>query len=706
MHDSSYNNMKAISYVFPNKLISTNKYSNINTNYIDNLNTKNRDVFEYSNNKLKPMYNSISSPVYIEQAYNNPNIIKTPISKNCHNIGFQKNSNCLNSFPCLSTNSKKIENMNTGKNNNNKYVVKRVYKTPCYLHNRQVIVPNSYENIYSETATIPQNCEQSIYSKQFAKLNSYENIPNLNHQNNENEMKYIHEPFKKRVVKENIRGTTRKNKLNELIMVKDEQIKELEKNIEKEKSLDELDSTLENHKLKEKLLDQKIKYEEALKHLKKVEDEKRTLKTSLNARDKVLTKLENEINSVDHENDFLLKVKENTNLNDIHNVFKYLHSDANEIMKKNLKKTKGTKYLDEDELDKKNYRMFKSKMGEDIFSENEDISDNEKNVYKKKEKISKNNILDKNDVYLLKSTVVELEKEIHDLKEENKNVNFKYENTFKTLSELRKDTLEYMESIVSRDMRIAYMESMLQKCEKDLSKLREHFKNQQLIYGEKIDKLNSEIKILEQQSSHLQSMIQEKDAQIVLLKSEIVRTETLIKQYEERNKELQAELRLMCNNLENVIEASNKKDLFMNELEQQIRENEVHRQHAYLKEVAKNRKIHTDMKFKEILYDNSAKHKIDELHHLKKELYLNKIQIQKAKDAFEVLKRAPKAECLITDNIDCDYSTVNNLSEFKNEKNLENVTNEAKLTTDIYTEYKNMNHLPKKKNKTKSDIYV
>ncbi|CRH02437.1 conserved Plasmodium protein, unknown function [Plasmodium relictum] len=702
MHESIYkiNNMKATSYVFPNSLISPNKYNTINANYTDNLNTKNRDAYEYSNDKLKPMYNSISSPVYNEHAYNNPNIIKpTTISKNCHNNGFQKNSNCLSSLPCLSANCKKIENISTGKNNN-KYIVKQVYNPPCYLYNRQFILPNNCENIHNDTSVVPQNCEQSTYNKHFAKLNSYEHIPNVSLQNNENEMRYIHEPFKKRVTKENIYEMTRKTKLNELIKTKDDQIKELEKNIEKEKSLNELDSTLENQKLKERLLDQKIKYEEALKHLKKVEDEKRTLKTSLNARDKVLTKLENEIGLVDNENNFLLKVKENTNLNEIHNVFKYLHGDANEVMMKNLKKNKEIEYSDEDELEKKNYRLYKSKMGKDIFTENEDILNGEKNIYnnkKKEKKITKTNILDKNDVYLLKSTVVELEKEIHDLKEENKNVNFKYENTFKTLSELRKDTLEYMESIVSRDMRIAYMESMLQKCEKDLSKLREHFKKQQLIYGEKIDKLTSEIKILEKQSSHLQSMIQEKDAQIVLLKSEIVRTETLIKQYEERNKELQAELRLMCNNLENVIEASNKKDLFMNELEQQIRENEVHRQHAYLKEVAKNRKIHTDMKFKEILYDKSAKKKIDELHSLQKELYLNKIQIQKAKDAFEVLRREPKAECLIQDNIDCDYSTVNNLSEFKNEKNSESMIDDTKILTEIYPEYKNTNKLPKRK---------
>lgn len=631
--------------------------------------------------------NGYKEKMYVEPFYAPPVMRNsgTPISKKTYLTNdastCSKNPHCLGSaFPCFAgSNIKTTTNTNGIRTAQKGYAVNNRNNTYFNEPPRRTFYRGSHEQLFPPPPTTKQVYEsrgdligRGVCNR---KINSYEQlqIPDEFQQHrNEKRMSFACERYQAtppvnnlplrndlhEMNKQTLKDPMNHESLSQLIQMKDQQIKELERSIGKDTAVNDLSEAYENNKLKEKLLDQKIKYEEMLKHVKKLEHEKRNLKKNLTVRDKVLTKLEDEIADVDHENDFLLKVKDKGDLNEIHNVFKFLHGDAQKTMKRTLKKGPIFNSDVDSEMEMKQYK-YKGKMEEEnsIVTNEEDEDDY---VYKKKSqrKPSKKSVLDKNDVYMLKNTVVALEKEIRDLKEENKNVNFKYENTFKTLSELRKDTLEYMESIVSRDMRIAYMETTLQKCEKDLFKLREHFKKTKRCYEEKIDQLTSEIKVLEKQSSHLQEMIQEKDAQIVLLKNEIVRNETLIKQYEQRNRELQSELKVMCSNLENVIEASNKKDLFMNELEKQLRENEVTRQHAYLKEVAKNRKVHTDLKFKEILYDKSAMTKMDELHQLKQELFLNNIHVQKAKDAFEVLRRAPKKECLLPPSkIDYSYHT-------------------------------------------------
>lgn len=682
MYESGYNDgvVPRHSYVVSNSMLNP-KYT-ISSKYIGT--GMMPELNEYSNcgkprvgvHHKDPCHVNLSNPynekMYAEPFYSPPLIRNSgaPISKNAYLTndpsGCSKNSNCLGStFPCLSGNTKVTGN-NGMRSNPKGYVTTSRNNTYLYEPPRRAFFRGSQEQLFPVQPT-KQSYEprgdqvgRVVCNR---KINSYEHFQNPNkfqEHRNEKRMSFVCDPFHSTKPLGNVQRNdplesnqqTLKHPMNheslsQLIKMKDQQIKELEQSIGKNNTLNDLSEAYENNKLKERLLDQKIKYEEMLKHVKKLEHEKRNLKKNLTVRDKVLTKLEDEIGDVDHENDFLLKVKEKGDLNEIHNVFKFLHGDAQETMKRSLKRG-GIKSSDIDsEMETKQFK-YKGKIDEvNSIATNEEDEDDY--VYKKKSqrKSSKKSVLDKNDVFMLKNTVVALEKEIRDLKEENKNVNFKYENTFKTLSELRKDTLEYMESIVSRDMRIAYMETTLQKCEKDLLKLKEHFKKTKRCYEEKIDQLTSEIKVLEKQSSHLQEMIQEKDAQIVLLKNEIVRNETLIKQYEQRNRELQSELKVMCSNLENVIEASNKKDLFMNELEKQLRENEVTRQHAYLKEVAKNRKVHTDLKFKEILYDKSAMNKMDELHQLKQELFLNNMHVQKARDAFEVLRRAPKKECLI-----------------------------------------------------------
>ncbi|VWU51353.1 conserved protein, unknown function, partial [Hepatocystis sp. ex Piliocolobus tephrosceles] len=436
-------------------------------------------------------------------------------------------------------------------------------------------------------------------------------------------------------------------------------------------------------------------------------------------RNKVLSKLENEIGLIDNENDYLRNIKTNHSLSDMHDVFKYLHKEkdkgkielnTNEKKKQNQFQNRNDNRDNNSNNINKISQLDKQKndlnclYGESFYDESnltnndEEISDDttDRNNKKKKKKNSKaiKTNLDTNDIYSLKSIIVKLEKELEELKEDNKNINFKYENTFKTLSELRKDTLEYMESIVSRDMRIGYMESMLQKSEKDLSKLKKLYKNEQTINKEMVDKLISDVNILKKQSNYLQSIIQEKDAQNVLLKSDIVRNEVLISQFEARNKELQSELKLMCTNLENVIDVSNKKDIFMNELEKQIRENEVNRQNAYLIEVANNRKAHTNMQFKEMLYEKTAQNDFNALHNLKKELYLNNIHMEKAKHAFEILKNAPKADItmiktnknkkLDANDVQCYNNITHNFSDDNNhDNNFENNTINEENPTDV-----------------------
>ncbi|SBS98078.1 conserved Plasmodium protein, unknown function [Plasmodium ovale curtisi] len=724
-------NMKEPSFTFlPHKLIPTSKYNDVSvsTSVVDaNVKRNNGAIYEYCNSKFPPTFaTSMSSPtpVYSEKVIYTPSVIKSSSVVPTYNLsgGNQRKMSCLNSFPCLSGNSKASDKMNARNFHvNNKNIEKRSNNIiPYFFNGKPITTPDGFERMCNDTTVIPVTFDSPVYGgKYYIHPDSREIVTKLgrSHVGNKQvgekdtgerqretdgkgKLNYA-EPFKKRVLKEKPLEKVGKNKVNELIREKDEEIKELEKTIKREKLQNEVEySDLDNNKLREKLLDQKIKYEETLKHLKKVESEKRTLKSSLHVRDKVLAKLENEIGSVDDENNFLRKVREN-GIKDFHGAFMYLH-DREEVANKG---TEGNCRSGDSEEDKGkedvSWYKTRSTSGDIIPLSSDVLETSDMKCEKKENNCVQKTKADKKDMYSLKSTIVELEKEIHDLREDNKNVHFKYENTFQALSELRKDTLEYMESIVSRDMRIGYMESMLQKCERDLTKVREQFKKEQIKYREKIDKFQSEMTILEKQSSHLQSMIHEKDSQIVLLKSEIVRNEILVKQYEERNKELQNELKLMCNNLENVIDASNKKDLFMNELEKQIRENEVHRQNAYLKEVAKNRKIHANMKFKEILYDKSAKHQVDELHNLKKELYLNKIQMQKAKDAFEVLKNAPKTDSITVFKGDVsaeyDKSTVHNSYEYKNEKSLANTTFEAKVSTDAGTACKPKNLLAKKK---------
>ncbi|GAB68851.1 hypothetical protein PCYB_142790 [Plasmodium cynomolgi strain B] len=756
--------MRSPSFIMPHNLIPSRKYHEIKAQNEEKEKLSKRDVYEYQ----KVTYN--------------PNVVNpSPAIPNygAHGGNARKVS-CMNSFPCLNGHTRGCNEMNNGTTNGthnssifthpnvstyttgysatptNKRFIKKVSKVPCLFNTKPAFMQDSCEKVYSDISGVPIHLDSPMNgSKGYVQLSRHDEMAvyNINEKKKNKDLEVMGklnhvEPFKKRVTKEKVPEPIIKNKINELIKEKDEQIKELEIEIQNEKRKSEMVrsegaendreySNVENRKLKEKLLDQKIKYEETLKHLKRVEIERRSLKSSLNVRDKVLTKLENEIGSVDNENDYLLRLKENTSLSDVHNLFKILQGRDKEVEEERYHKCAGTNNEKGKRLNKANesnesnervdpyersdtygvnetgegkhkedeFSWYKSKSTceEGLPPLEEDVSKENRSSYKKGKKVSKFSqpSFDNNDMYTLKSTIVELEKEVYELKEENKNVNFKYENTFQALSELRKDTLEYMESIVSRDMRIAYMESMLQKSEKDLSKLKELLKKQQLLYREKVDKCTSEIIILEKQSSHLQSMIQEKDSEIVLLKNEIIRNEMLVKQYEERNKELQNELRLMCNNLENVIDASNKKDLFMVELEKQIRENEVHRQNAYLKEVAKNRKVHANMKFKEMMYDKSAKHQVDELHSLKKELYLNKIQMQKARDAFEVLKKVPKADSLCRSKQDFsqdnDSITVHNFSEDKNDKDGGNTTFEAKVSSESGPAYKAKNSVVKKK---------
>ncbi|ANQ10056.1 Uncharacterized protein PCOAH_00039080 [Plasmodium coatneyi] len=769
-------------FMTPHNLIPSSKYHEIRAQNEEKAKLSNRDVYEYRSSKVGPMYATTTfkshPPIYTEKVTYNPNVgsQSTAIANYGAHGGNAPKVNCMNSFPCLKGHTMGCNEMNNGTKNGihnsgiftnptvsgyttgynapptNKRIIRKVSKVPCLFNTKPVFMQDSCEKVYSDVGGVPILFDSPVHgSKGYVQLSTHDEMQlyNINEKkkNKDPELmgKINHvEPFKKRVTKEKLPEPIIKNKINELIKEKDEQIKELENEIQNEKRKSEMIrpdgeqndreySNVENRKLKEKLLDQKIKYEETLKHLKRVEIERRSLKSSLNVRDKVLNKLENEIGSVDNENDFLLRLKENTSLSDVHNLFKFLQGRGKEVEEDKYQKcagknnqkglnkanerrnnivdpyerndTYGVKEAEEGKHKEDEFSWYKTKSTceEGLLTLEEDDSKENRNSYKKGKKVSKFSqpSFDNNDMYTLKSTIVELEKEVYELKEENKNVNFKYENTFQALSELRKDTLEYMESIVSRDMRIAYMESMLQKSEKDLTKLKELLRKQQLLYTEKVDKCTSEIGILEKQSSHLQSMIQEKDSEIVLLKNEIIRNEILVKQYEERNKELQNELRLMCNNLENVIDASNKKDLFMVELEKQIRENEVHRQNAYLMEVAKNRKVHANMKFKEMMYDKSAKHQVDELHSLKKELYLNKIQMQKARDAFEVLKKVPKAESLSRSKQDFsqdnDSSTVHNFSEDKNDRDGGNTTFEAKVSSEARLAYKAKHSVGKKK---------
>ncbi|KMZ90544.1 hypothetical protein PVMG_03393 [Plasmodium vivax Mauritania I] len=776
--------MSSPSFAMPHNLIPSSKYHEIRAQNEEKAKLSNRDVYEYRSSKVNPMYATSTTfkshpPIYTEKVTYNPSVVNPSLAIPNYGAhgGSARKVSCMNSFPCLNGHTRGCIEMNNGTTNGtqnsgifthpsvssyttgynaapaNKRFVKKVSKVPCLFSTKQAFTQDSCEKVYGDLSGIPFHFDSPVHgSKGYVQLNRHDDIPiyNINEKKKNQDVEVMAkmnpvEPFKKRITKEKLPEPFIKNKMNELIKEKDEQIKELEKEIQNEKRKSEMVkadgvendkeySNVENRHLKEKLLDQKIKYEETLKHLKKVETERRSLKSSLNVRDKVLTKLENEIGSVDNENDFLLRLKENTSLSDVHNLFKFLQSRGGEAEEErrnhkyagpNNEKGKGLHKANErndrvdpfersdtygvnetgegkHKEDEFSWYKTKSTCEEGLLPLDDDASNENRSVYKKGKKVPKFSqpSFDNNDMYTLKSTIVELEKEVYELKEENKNVNFKYENTFQALSELRKDTLEYMESIVSRDMRIAYMESMLQKSEKDLAKLKEHLKKQQLLYREKIDKGTSEITILEKQSSHLQSMIKEKDSEIVLLKNEIIRNEMLVKQYEERNKELQNELRLMCNNLENVIDASNKKDLFMVEMEKQIRENEVHRQNAYLKEVAKNRKDHANMKFKEMMYDKSVKHQVDELHSLKKELYLNKIQMQKARDAFEVLKKVPKAESLCKGKQNFsqdDTNTVHNFSGDKNDPDGGNTTFEAKVSSEAGPAYKAKPSVVKKK---------
>ncbi|CDU20542.1 hypothetical protein YYC_01332 [Plasmodium yoelii 17X] len=698
--------MKNTSFGFlPNKVVMSRKPIDIYPNISDSDKLNNVNTNEYSYKMVPHAYKrTISSfPMFDDNnLVYNPNIVNIKQMRPPHNnsnfhyplVYGQKKNNCLNSCSCMKKSNSNICNKindEHNKNNEQKHINDFI---PILFNNKKILVSNVFDNAHNKDPVSNLEASNSNYNFKhnlFTHPGGYVSIDHKNrsrssndsaphdNKNNNNDGKnnygnimygkggnIINPPnigiFKKKIIKDKAHEPPKSPQINDLINQKDLEIKDLEIKIEKEKLEHEIkDTVLDNNKLKEKLLDQKIKYEETLKHLKKVESEKRTLKSNLNVRDKVLEKLEKEIGSVDNENELLLKIKENSNLSDIHKVFKLLHDKENGEKNHNIKSISyaddTTKNIINDMENDRNSKKNESSKGDKKMeefrwyktistfdgadTENYDIDMNDK-----KEEINEKNDPIKNDTNFLKATIIKMDKEIHKLKEENKNVNFKYQNTFEALTELRKDTLEYMESIVSRDMRIGYMESMLQKCEKDLEKLKDNFKKEETNNREKIAKLKSEIKILENQSSHLRHMIQEKDSEIVLLKNEIVRNDILLKQYEERNKELQSELRLMCNNLENVIDASNKKDIFMDQLERQIRENEIHRQNAYLKEVAKNRKIHANMKFKEILFDKSTKTQVDEFRNLKKELYLNKIQIEKAKEAFGMLKISSNRESM------------------------------------------------------------
>ncbi|KAL8429144.1 hypothetical protein ACSSS7_006771 [Eimeria intestinalis] len=163
--------------------------------------------------------------------------------------------------------------------------------------------------------------------------------------------------------------------------------------------------------------------------------------------------------------------------------------------------------------------------------------------------------------------------------------------TFEKLTDKRKEAAELLELVAQRDMRIARMEAVLNQKTKEFEVALKRLKERLSRETKKREEAEQECLVALEQCNAFKATLASRDSKILMLESEVVRKDTLLRQLEEKVHVLSSDLNSTHAQLQQLLAATAAKDAYMQELEAQLRKNDVERQTAYLTEVSKSRKL-------------------------------------------------------------------------------------------------------------------
>ncbi|PFH38738.1 hypothetical protein BESB_010800 [Besnoitia besnoiti] len=234
----------------------------------------------------------------------------------------------------------------------------------------------------------------------------------------------------------------------------------------------------------------------------------------------------------------------------------------------------------------------------------------------------------------LREKISLLEAELAALKEEKDRRELLLDETFRKLTDKRREAAGLLEMVSQRDMKIARVETFLQQRNRDYEQLQAQSRAALEAERERLEKSAEEIKVLEEQQAGLKNVVAARDEKVLCLQNEVVRRDAIIKQLEQRVKVVSQDLEQNANHLQQLLRASAAKDAYLYELEAQLRQNEVERQASYLAEVSRTRRLALETRMKEEACRAALNEKDEALAHAQHELSRNTQTLQQIRHAF------------------------------------------------------------------------
>ncbi|KEP59882.1 UNVERIFIED_CONTAM: hypothetical protein HHA_230340 [Hammondia hammondi] len=250
----------------------------------------------------------------------------------------------------------------------------------------------------------------------------------------------------------------------------------------------------------------------------------------------------------------------------------------------------------------------------------------------------------------LREKIKQLNAQVAALKEEKSRRELLLEETFRKLTDKRKEAAGLLEMVSQRDMKLARVETFLQQRNRDYDQLQEQARASLKAETERAEKGEEEIKILEEQQNALKNIVASRDEKVTCLQNEVVRRDARIKQLDERLALLSQDLEQTSSHLQQLLRASAAKDAYLYELESQLRRNEVERQASYLAEVSRTRRLALETRLKEEECRVALNDKDEALTSAQHELSRNALTLQQLRQAFATVEATdacyrPAAAC-------------------------------------------------------------
>ncbi|KAK1443649.1 hypothetical protein BgAZ_205250 [Babesia gibsoni] len=209
-----------------------------------------------------------------------------------------------------------------------------------------------------------------------------------------------------------------------------------------------------------------------------------------------------------------------------------------------------------------------------------------------------------------------LEGEIEKLREDNRLLEKKYNETFEALDNVRQSALEASERALSREFRIAFLEKALHGCEASLNEVQEQLKEQNKRSHQEKKDMQKEVSIIQSQVENLNNLVRDKDSHILRLVNENARVKNQLNDITQRKSELLKQLKDMCEKLNTVVWETNQREKMLNNLESELKKREIERQSAFLSEVTRSKRLLVNIKVKENMLNQvitTKNQKINEL---------------------------------------------------------------------------------------------